>query len=74
METVEFANVVVLNKTDLVTEEQLTQLEDIIHALNPDAKIIKARSSSIIIKSLSTCRCLPSLFCVAVLVLACEPG
>lgn len=30
----------VLNKTDLVTEEQLARVKEILHALNPEAKII----------------------------------
>lgn len=33
----EFSNILVLNKTDLVSEEELFKLEDIVHALNPDA-------------------------------------
>jgi G3E family GTPase len=32
--------VLVLNKTDLVTEEQLARVKEILHALNPEAKII----------------------------------
>lgn len=39
-EQVEFANVVVLNKADLVTEEELTELREIIYFLNPGAHII----------------------------------
>jgi G3E family GTPase len=38
---IEFANVILLNKTDLVTASQLGVLEGIIHKLNPDAKIIR---------------------------------
>lgn len=36
---VEFANVILLNKTDLVSESQLSILNDIIKKLNPEAKI-----------------------------------
>jgi G3E family GTPase len=32
--------VLVLNKTDLVTEEQLAKVKEILHALNPEANII----------------------------------
>ena len=32
----------VLNKTDTVSEEELLELEDIVHALNPDALIKKS--------------------------------
>ena len=31
-----------LNKTDTVSEEELLELEDIVHALNPDALIKKS--------------------------------
>lgn len=37
----EFANVIVINKTDQVTPEQLKVLEGMIIKLNPDARIIK---------------------------------
>ena len=36
-EQVEFANVLVINKTDLVTEEQLADLQKILKQLNPEA-------------------------------------
>jgi len=39
---IEFANVIVLNKTDLVSESQLGLLESILKKLNPSAKIIKS--------------------------------
>jgi G3E family GTPase len=39
-EQVEFANVLVLNKTDLVTEEELAKVREILHALNPEANIV----------------------------------
>jgi G3E family GTPase len=38
---IEFANVIVLNKTDLVGPERLTLLEGILRKFNPDAKLIK---------------------------------
>ena len=37
---IEFANVIILNKTDLVGEETVGVLKAAIHKLNPDAKII----------------------------------
>lgn len=39
---VEFANVIVLNKTDLVTGKQLGTLKAIIHTLNPNAHLIES--------------------------------
>jgi len=39
---VEFANVILLNKTDLVSEETLGVLEAALHRLNPQAKIIRS--------------------------------
>jgi len=44
---VEFANVIILNKSDLVTEEQLGLLEKTLHKLNPTAKIIRTTHSEI---------------------------
>lgn len=39
---IEFANVILLNKTDLVSKEQLGVLKAALHKLNPSAKIITA--------------------------------
>lgn len=44
---VEFANVILLNKTDLVSEQELGVLYDIIHKLNPEAKILKTDHSKV---------------------------
>jgi len=43
VEQVEFCDVLVLNKTDLVTPDELKQLETIVHALNPRARIVHAQ-------------------------------
>lgn len=40
---IEFANVIVLNKADLVSEETMGTLEAAIHKLNPGAKLIRAQ-------------------------------
>lgn len=47
---IEFANVILLNKTDLVTESDLRNLYDIINKLNPDARIIPTNHSKVNLK------------------------
>ncbi|HBG41760.1 MAG TPA: GTP-binding protein [Porphyromonadaceae bacterium] len=42
VEQIEFANVIVLNKIDLITPYQVEELSHIIRKLNPEAKIIPA--------------------------------
>lgn len=41
-EQVEFANIIVINKADLVDEIELRRLEAILHQLNPKAKLVRA--------------------------------
>lgn len=52
IDQVEFANVILLNKTDLVSEDQLNELEGAIHKLNPDAKLIRTQESKIDIQEI----------------------
>ena len=47
MEQVEFSNVVVLNKQDLVTESQINDIIDRISLINPKAKILRSSQSKI---------------------------
>merc|ERR1712038_678361 len=47
MDQVEFANVIVLNKGDLVNEEQKADLDQKIALLNPQAKVLKSVHSKI---------------------------
>lgn len=44
---IEFANVIILNKTDLVNKEQLELLKGFIHKLNPGAKLIPSEYSKV---------------------------
>ncbi|NRB83125.1 MAG: GTP-binding protein [Winogradskyella sp.] len=44
---VEFANVIVLNKTDLVTSEHLSKLKGTIYTLNPSVQIIESSFSKV---------------------------
>ena len=39
---IEFANVVVINKTDLVDEQRLAQVRSLIRALNPKARVVES--------------------------------
>jgi G3E family GTPase len=47
IDQVEFANVIILNKTDLVNEEDLGVLKAAIHKLNPTANIISSTFSKV---------------------------
>jgi G3E family GTPase len=47
VEQVELANVVILNKTDLVSESELATVEDLVRGLRPDAEIIRASYSAV---------------------------
>ena len=47
VEQIEFANIILLNKTDLVTEAQLETVRAIIRSLNAKAKIVKTTQSQI---------------------------
>jgi G3E family GTPase len=44
---IEFANVILLNKIDLVEKEKVAELESILRNLNPGARIFKTRNSQI---------------------------
>merc|ERR1712142_913511 len=56
MEQVEFSNVVILNKIDLVNEEQQVDILDRIENLNPKAKVLKSCQSKInVMEILNTC-------------------
>lgn len=48
---IEFANVIIINKIDLVSEDQVKELRAIINKLNPDARIITASQSKVEIKN-----------------------
>lgn len=48
---IEFANVILINKIDLVSEDQVEELRAIIHKLNPEASIIITEKSKVVIES-----------------------
>lgn len=47
IDQIEFCDVLILNKCDLVSEEELVKLERIIRALQPEAKIIRTTKGNI---------------------------
>ena len=49
---IEFANIILLNKTDLVSPAELGELKAILNSLNPTAKIIESSFSKVDLKSL----------------------
>ena len=56
MEQVEFCNVVVLNKGDLVSEDQTKDIMDKILLINPRAKMVKTVQSKIDVKEILNTR------------------
>ncbi|RSK26182.1 GTP-binding protein [Bacillus sp. HMF5848] len=42
IDQIEFANVILLNKTDLISEEDCDELQAVLRKLNPDAKILNS--------------------------------
>ena len=47
MDQVEYSNVILLNKTDLVSDEQIGQVREQVTALNGKAKIISCKESAV---------------------------
>ena len=52
VDQVEFANVIVINKTDLISPYDLEELDQIIRRLNPNAEIVHARESCVPLSSI----------------------
>ncbi len=44
---IEFANVILLNKTDLVSEEQIGELDAILRKMNPNARILRTQHGKV---------------------------
>ncbi|MEK4403984.1 GTP-binding protein [Sporosarcina sp. FSL K6-6792] len=47
IDQIKFANVLLLNKTDLISPEKAEELKGVLHALYPDAKIIETDQSQL---------------------------
>ena len=52
VEQIEFANVIILNKIDLISKEEIRTVEAIIRGLNAKAKIIKTKLSKVDLKEI----------------------
>lgn len=52
IDQIEFANVVILNKTDLVSEDQVNQIKALVHKLNPQAELIPSNHGNVPMKKL----------------------
>jgi G3E family GTPase len=47
VEQIEFSNTIILNKTDLVSRDTITEIQKIIKALNPDAIVVESVQSRV---------------------------
>ena len=47
VEQVEFANVLVVSKTDVLSPEEFSTLEAVLHAMNPTATVVKSANGSV---------------------------
>jgi G3E family GTPase len=52
IDQIEFANVLVLNKIDLVEKESMLELKAVLHKLNPEAKIIESVQAQVALKEI----------------------
>jgi G3E family GTPase len=56
VDQVEFANVIVVNKIDLVSGSQLNELRGLLHSLNPEARVILTSHAKVELESLLNTR------------------
>ncbi|MEM8857927.1 MAG: GTP-binding protein [Chloroflexota bacterium] len=47
VEQVEFANIIIINKTDLVSAEELAELKSLLHRFNPEAVVTESQYSQV---------------------------
>jgi len=52
LDQIEFADVLILNKTDLVQEEDLLKLENVIRKLQPEAELIRTQHGKVDLKNI----------------------
>lgn len=56
IDQIEFANVLVLNKTDLISEEKAKELKAVLKTLNPDARIVLTVNSELELRDVLSTR------------------
>jgi Putative GTPases (G3E family) len=56
IDQIEFANVILLNKTDLLDQDELSKLHKIIQHFNPDAKVIESSFGKVQLKEILNTR------------------
>ena len=49
IDQIEFSNVIIMNKMDLITEDEALRLESILKQLNTEAKILKSINANVIL-------------------------
>ncbi len=47
VDQIEFANVILLNKTDIASAEEINKIEGLLHRMNPGAKVIRTTNSQV---------------------------
>ena len=52
IDQVEFANVIILNKTDLAPQEQVEALEGVLRKLNPSARLVRAEHGQVALNAI----------------------
>ena len=52
VDQIEFANVIIVNKTDLVSDQQLAQVKEIIRHLNQNAEVLESTKSKVPLNSI----------------------
>lgn len=52
IDQVEFANVILINKTDLVPEREVAKLEAILHKLNPEARLVRSEFGKTVLSNI----------------------
>ena len=68
---IEFADVILLNKTDAVAPHELPRLLGLLAVLNPSARLLPTRNSAVDLTEVCVCVCMCVCVCVCVVVCMC---